>query len=172
LYAALIGQWLQNHPQTISNIGEPTLLTHRLNWELLMIRATIHDLEESWTGDMPRHFKYSTPELLKVLDDAALAAFRRVIEPLVTPRWVERLVENWLLAKDSRLEGKVIAFADFLSVLSFVVQEYESGNRNAFEHAQRLEEYMSLFKDTGYDAMRPLVEQSEVVVQEVFHAIA
>ncbi len=168
-YAALLGQWLQNNPQVVSTVtGEPEYLQHRLNWELLMVRASVHDLEECQSGDMPRHFKYSSQEMWTAAHKASVLAFQQVIEKLVTPEWAERLLGNWQLAKDSRLEGKVIAFADYLSVLAFIAQEYESGNRNAFEHAETLREYYHHFEDSGFDAMRPLIASVPSFIDSVF----
>lgn len=169
LYAALIGQWLQTNPQCIGrNLGEPQWLQHRLNWELLMVRASIHDLEESMSGDMPRHFKYATTALLEAHEAAALAGFDLMISKLVSPQWASRLRHNWMLAKDSRLEGKVIAFADYLSVLAFIAQEYESGNRNAFEHAEQLRAYQRSFECDRFEPLRPLIEQVPAFIDEVF----
>ncbi len=175
LYAALVGQWLQRNPHVHTMAGgEARTETHRLNWELLMIRAAVHDLEESATGDMPRHFKYATPALREAHEFAAEAAFKQVVSKLVSPGWAARLVLNWKLSKDSRLEGKVIAFADFLSVLSFISQECASGNENAFEHASSLVAYFELFThpDGRFDAFAELVEQTRPIVEELRRAFA
>lgn len=171
LYAALIGQWLQNNPLLVSSTTDkPQYLTHRLNWELLMVRAVVHDLEESHTGDCPRHFKYMNEALRVAHEEAAVKAFELVCRKLVSAEWAERLKNNWLLAKDSRLEGRVIAFADYLSVLAFIAQEYESGNRNAFEHAETLRAYYSHFEDSAFDALRPLIDQVPQFIDYIFNS--
>lgn len=167
-YAAMIGQWLQRHPQSCGDTtGDPWQLAHRLNWELLMVRAAIHDLEESRTGDMPRTFKYSTPALTTVHATAAAEAFKQIVDKLVSPGWADRLLQNWMCAKDSRLEGKVIAFADFLSVLSFITQEWESGNRNAVEHIEEMTRYFENFRSSEFAAIAPLVDAVEPLLKEV-----
>lgn len=171
LYAALIGQWLQRNPlQFVDSAGNEQRLVHRLSWERLMIRAVLHDLEEGRTGDMPRFFKHSTPALTAMLEDAATQAFSQIVGKLVDEDWANRLVRNWLVAKDDRLEGRVIAFADFLSVLAFIIQEMKSGNRDAVEHITELEGYYANFETDGYAALRPLVEQTGVIMRRFFHA--
>lgn len=89
-------------------------------------KAVLHDIEECRTGDIHRPFKYSHPELKQALDQAADIAVEQICERLFTPEGPDhprRLVYVWKTSKDDSLSGKILRLADFLSVLSFVMQE-------------------------------------------------
>jgi 5'-deoxynucleotidase YfbR-like HD superfamily hydrolase len=117
---------------------------YAINWRELMTRSVVHDMEEILTGDFPRPYKYSNDKLRAALEEAAPVAFYAVIKDIHTGANAfdinADLLEVWSNAKDDTTEGKIIAIADFLSALSFIVQEVQAGNRSMNGHNWTLRE--------------------------------
>lgn len=156
LYASLIGLWCEHN-----NI--------KLAWSSLMLRTMVHDMEEACSGDWPRHFKHSDDDLAANLDRVAKIAITRMSKRLTEmedPGTV--IIHLWTVAKDDTPEGRIVAFADFLSVLSYVSQEHMSGNVFAMEHVQHLDDYFEGFKNAGFDFIRPLVNQAGDFLRSLF----
>jgi len=150
-----------------------------IDWRALAIRLAIHDLEESLTGDMPRSFKYSDEHLLATMRDAEKFAMVEICNKVVggfehrpgERTWASTLLYLWETAKDDTHEGRIVAFADFLSVMSFIVQEKRSGNRDAEEHIASIRAYFNNFKSrTGskdpYAFLAPLIKEVGLIVEE------
>lgn len=155
LYASMIGLWCTRQGINVA-------------WSLLMVRAMVHDMEEACSGDWPRHFKHSDDELAANLDRVAKIAITRMSTRLVGENPRSTIITLWEQAKDDTLEGKITAFADFLSVLSYVAQEHMSGNVFAMEHVQHLDQYYEGFKSTDFDILRPLVDQAGEFLRRLF----
>jgi 5'-deoxynucleotidase YfbR-like HD superfamily hydrolase len=161
LYAFLIGTWCTRQGQKIM-------------WSMLMGKAMVHDAEEARTGDWPRHFKHSDDALAENLDRVAELATKQLIAKLTntfltsgdsTPHM---FVSLWKNAKSEGIEGDIVAFADFLSVLSYVSQEHLSGNRFVMEHVQQLDLYFKGFESERFDLIRPLVDQAGDLLRDLF----
>lgn len=134
-YALVLGHVLSNVEGV--NVDFGTMLTG----------AIVHDIDEAVSGDFIRHFKYQDPELHKRLDDASSklmeGAFSSTSEALTEP-----LYTGWRSAKqESTVEGDLVAFADFLSVLSYVMNEIDCGNRKLIEQLDDMYEYARSFYD-------------------------
>ena len=75
----------------------------------VLIRATVHDLEEAATGDVPRSFKYSDESLRQHLNEVALEGLRSVVNNLWDKKSLAgKIVECWQTAKDDSVEGKIL----------------------------------------------------------------
>src|SRR3990167_6610552 len=98
-----------------------------LDVNLAVQRALVHDIEESHSGDFIRTFKHSDPELSKAIDRAA-EKFAKSLFDEMSPKGSKNLLALWKNAKDRTLEGMLVEFADFLSVLSYVIRESQMGN--------------------------------------------
>jgi 5'-deoxynucleotidase YfbR-like HD superfamily hydrolase len=155
LYAALIGTW-------VTRQGIPVA------WGLLMMRTMVHDMEEACSGDWPRHFKHSDDDLAANLDRVAKIAITRMSTRLIGENPDSVIISLWEHAKDGTPEGRIVSFADFLSVLSYVSQEHMSGNVFAMEHVQHLDDYFEGFKNAGFDFIRPLVDQAGDFLRSLF----
>ena len=117
-----------------------------LDWRKLMVGSTLHDAEESVTGDFPRPYKYSSEKLKGELDNSAVEVTKEIMETLnSSPHVVNILNQYTIKAKDKEtIEGRIIALADFLSVVSYIYQEYLAGNHgvaSVIESGQSLREY-------------------------------
>jgi 5'-deoxynucleotidase YfbR-like HD superfamily hydrolase len=162
LYCMLIGEWCGSREQK-------TIAPLMVNMEKLMRRAVLHDLEESRSGDFPRPFKHSTHELHDMLERAGQIAFNQALGPTCEGKIPLKLVLSWAESKDTSFEGRILEFADFLSVLSFMYEEAGSGgNRSIMEHVAEMGKYFDKFKSDHYDFIRPLVDQAEVIMKGVF----
>lgn len=158
LYTLLIGTWLR--AQGVS-----------FNLELALSRAIVHDLEEARTGDMPRFFKHAEEETRVRLDDLGFKAFGVVVgavfdEPRGAAPIKTGLKALWKFAKDTdSVEGCLVAFADFLSVLSYLEEEAASGNLKLSEHVQGIQDYYNNFLHVEFNFLGDLVQQAGVLLR-------
>lgn len=135
----------------------------------LLRRAILHDMEEGRTGDFPRPFKYSSESLRQKLEEAAVGAFDYMAMAIHGPGTVAiRWSAEWSSAKDQSLEGRILAFADYLAVLSYLWLEIGANNITMRRHVDEMKKYMEEFKKTEFDFIRELVDQSEELFYEAF----
>lgn len=169
-YSLMIGRWYNNRPNRDPQDSP-------VNIGLLLTRALVHDLEEARSGDFPRLFKHSTPELKQILDQASEVALAQMLEPLLpgpdvpgpASREAKHMLEIWRTAKDDSLEGRIIEFSDFLSVLGFMLQERDSGgNRNIDQHVADMSAYYGKFRESRFDFLGELVYQCDDLMKEVW----
>jgi 5'-deoxynucleotidase YfbR-like HD superfamily hydrolase len=139
-------------------------------WRETLCKALLHDMEECRSGDLPRPFKFSRPELAKALDEASCFAMADVLT-----EWSEdkELLNHWLhwwknaKTRDT-LSGAIVAFADYLSCLSHIFQELEAGNFAMLDHTTDLEGYHAEFANETYRFIRPLVDEVRQLSEEIF----
>lgn len=143
---------------------------------VVLAQATIHDVEEARSGDIHRPFKYSTPELKAALDASADVAAQQVFGQLYPLEDVAddgssplRWLHLWSRAKDkSTYAGLIVRFADYLSVLSYVIQE---GPDAVYRLClDTMEGQFSEMEADRYDFIRPLVDAAARLSKDVFHA--
>jgi 5'-deoxynucleotidase YfbR-like HD superfamily hydrolase len=159
LYAVVILKWLKVYP---------TEKYEQPNAETVLARALLHDVDESQSGDFVRRFKHSDPELKDLLHRVSRRFVLKVmvqLDPCHTGPGTGdvgyTMVQHWDNAKDHTIEGRIVAFADYLSVLSYIAQELELGNRRMLETMSELSHYGASFNGSEYDFIRPLVEQAQ-----------
>lgn len=152
LFAMLIGRTLAVSEATIG---------------LILQKALIHDVEEAISADLPRPFKYSSPELKAAMDMAAGLAFKQATHNLIENEEGLKLEELWHNAKGGGVAGKIVAFADFLSVLSYLVLEAETGNKTIKRHVKELEEYANKFLDPEYGFLREYFNQAYEILKRI-----
>ena len=91
------------------------------------LKALLHDIEESMTGDLIRDMKYHNEEtreaIAAVEHEFALRIFNKLGQ--VGP-W---FLSWWINAKDETPTGRVVALADLLCVIMYVQHEWDLGNR-------------------------------------------
>lgn len=176
LYALLIARWVdENKTLPLGEDGHSVLLAN------LLQRAILHDLEEAISGDFPRNFKHSEPELEKMLATASQKAFEQLLTPIIDPPSseadaeettsdiVDEYIVSWLDSKDGTPEGRILEFADFLAVLSFMRQEgAATDNRIIERHVKEMDKYFENFLQSGWDFIRPLVQQAAEMMGEMF----
>lgn len=162
LYTMLICRWLEQ---------EQILETP---WSLQETRtaiesAILHDLEECVTGDLPRTFKHADQKLHDALNIAAQKCIVSVASTFSARKdYRDPLIALWRHAKGSSRPGRVVAFADFLSALSYLAQELWDHNDSMREHAASIRDYIDSFSGEEFDFIRSLVVQTEVLISEIF----
>lgn len=125
-------------------------------------KALVHDVDESVTGDFPRPFKYSSTDLRLKLEEAAGRATREFWEALFPEAGSKEIWEHctrWRNAKNSTREGRLVALADYLAVLSYLALEIKS-NPTMAEHHQTMLEYGEHFKGPEFDFVRQWVDEA------------
>lgn len=134
---------------------------------LLFAKTLLHDIDEAATGDVPRFFKYSDATLKNHLDEVAQKGVYQIAKKL----WdeastIDRIESHWKNAKDDTTEGKILEFADFLSVLSYAAEEIRSSNFTMREHLTSMVEYYEKFTTEDFNFIRPLVEEARTILFE------
>lgn len=120
-FVALISYYIC---QRLNNVGE------NLDTGLAVIKAIVHDIDESVTGDIPRITKYYNNEIHNALDDLSVLAVSGMVHCLD----LSSLFDHWDQAKLGR-EGAVVALADIVAVVNKVYEEVVSyGNTSMFGH--------------------------------------
>lgn len=157
-YAMAVALWLELNTEL------------RPNWRRLMMRCLVHDLDEGISGDFPRNFKYSSPELADMLGKAAEAACQTMLGDFMRPGILkDQLYHNWRCAKDRSTEGMILALADLLSVLSVTWLEAQLGNRLIIEQTRDLPGNLRAFAlDAQHFLLTPLVQEAEALAKELY----
>jgi len=139
----------------------------KLNEYKILSRALLHDLDEAATGDVPRFFKYSDPALKTHLDEVAAKGVDQIAGKLWdAPSSVCAVTDIWKNAKNDTPEGKILEFADFLSVLSYSWEEVRQSNIIMKEHLTDMVGYYQRFTTKDFDFLRPLIEDARAVLFE------
>ena len=157
-YSLMIAWWVENNHQGFG-LGAP------LNTTELLTKALLHDIDEAATGDIPRFFKYSDSALKDHLDVVALQGVTMIAEKLwAEPSAVAEFTFDWKEAKCDTPEGRILEFADFLSVLLYAAEEIRSSNFTMREHLQSMVEYYEKFTTKDFDFIQPLVEEARKIL--------
>lgn len=137
----------------------------KIDWHVLIGSLLLHDAEEANSGDFPRAFKYSSPELKRMLDRAAEVSAEKVLTSLD----VSGLYMTWFSSKDeTNIEGRIVRLADFLSAISYLMQEVQAGNRFILEKENLIRPYANLFIcNPKYDLFKDLWPGIEEVVTQL-----
>jgi 5'-deoxynucleotidase YfbR-like HD superfamily hydrolase len=155
LYAELYEQYKfsvhrDNKTQTIRK--EHGILLPKIDYQILLQRVIIHDLDECLSGDFLRKFKYSTPEVHKAIRGATKTLATKLFDQIVPGDSTAKKAwfATWDHDKANDVEGRILEWCDFLSVVSYSVTEVRMGNRNF---------YAILSECLGY--MREVVDKPE-----------
>lgn len=151
-----------------------------IDYGKMLARALLHDLDESISGDFIRHFKYTDPELHSMLDEASRKLMKQeAFLDLFTAKYactedgkglIKQLYTYWNDAKLSGIEGDIVAFADFLSVLSYVMNEIDCGNHKLIQQLDDMYEYAESFNKRGifqdYEEPKRWLQQVMFILNE------
>ncbi len=160
LYAMFISRWVDTNSSM--NFDSDCQIE-------VLRRCLLHDIDECRTGDFQRPFKYRRPELKEAMDDAAAEEFSEAIAQIFPEdeRYVRLLSLDWQDAKDDTIVGCIVAFADYLSVISHLYAEVSCANLSVMQHYKSLCQYTHRFDDHKFDFIRPLVDQTRVIFDEM-----
>jgi len=110
-----------------------------LDYRKMFVASIVHDNDEAITGDILRRMKYSVPGLKKILNDYSFSVMQSMSKVLGVD-----IHQQWLDAKDSSVEGRIVMLADLLSVINFVYTEVMLGNKFAEYIVDELRHTMTL----------------------------
>jgi len=137
-YATLIANEIES-----KFFGDEGLNSMKIDWKTLMMCVLNHDIDEPVMGDLMRHVKRSNPELHRMWNIECEKAVKSVSKKLVGDNTI---FEYWKEDKNPQtIEGNIIAIADVLSVVSYIYEEYQLGNRKVTEILFNAAEYLVSF---------------------------
>ncbi len=127
--------------------------------------ALLHDIEECLTGDFLRSFKYSDVKLSIAIKDASGSQATKVIAELA-PHRAHEYVELWKHAKAGHLSGRVVRYADFLSVVAYLCKEAALGNQYAIKMMDtELTAYWQNFDNAAWQLFQPMHHQVKSIIE-------
>jgi 5'-deoxynucleotidase YfbR-like HD superfamily hydrolase len=105
---------------------------HQIEFDILLVGALVHDIDETMSGDIIRSFKHTNQGVLQAIKEASKENVKRLLDPDIWGETVSNdLTAAWTHAKESRLEGAIVSFADQLAVILYCIGERRQGNQNA-----------------------------------------
>ena len=113
----------------------------------------MHDIEESFTGDVNSLAKRETPELDSLLRVAGNEAVRDRICAILPDEVADMLSNHWLKAKGDGIEGQIVHVADLLSITLYAMEEELLGNKAMPVIRMRSLDWI---EELGYDWLQPL----------------
>ncbi len=119
-----------------------------VNCSKVCLKATLHDLEESMTGDIIRTFKYKSKEFREQSKKTERVL---VAESLLKglPRNIQsEIFDEWKDSKDLSIEGRIVAFCDLLSVVAYCDEELKLGNVHLKSIKHETQKYFDEFLET------------------------
>lgn len=166
LYAMLLCRWVNKQSVTTGQLSSDPIVAREL---IVLQRCLLHDLDETRTGDFQRPFKYKNEKLRLAIEEAAGEEFVEAVRGIFPedPIFAHQAHDSWRNAKDDTPEGAIVAFADYLSVMSHLYAEIKCANVSVMQHYKQLMEYTSKFDDSRFDFLRPLVDQVKILVHEM-----
>lgn len=126
----------------------------------LLSRALVHDLDESMTGDFLRYVKYGHPDLKRALDEVSVSMIEKMSAELSV-----QLLPHWKNAKADDIEGHIIAVVDLARVISYVNEEYATGNTHVLHILSECCEYIDEFSKEHPDS--PVVPYAQAIISWV-----
>ena len=97
----------------------------KVNMELALRKAALHDTEESFTSDIPWNMKHITPEVYATYQDAIKVKIDKVYDGSITAQSYHKI---GMECKDG-LEGAIVGVADMMELSVYLYEEYNKGNK-------------------------------------------
>lgn len=161
LYCFFIYRWCkQGHP------------CPEISLEKLLTRALVHDLDEAWSGDLPRPFKHSDPELRRMLESVVSRFLYAGVQEVLPGSTGGDVIQAWSRGKDDSYEGLILTFADFLAFVSHMAVESSFTNVTMSIHEEETRKYLAIFDDCKFNFIRPLVQEAQRITREILAEIA
>jgi 5'-deoxynucleotidase YfbR-like HD superfamily hydrolase len=129
----------------------------------LLTASLMHDLDESLSGDFLRTVKYGVPGLKTLLDGASEGFLHRIEKQLGVD-----ILQDWKTAKDASLEGGILAIADLLAVVSYVLEEFSGGNRHLLDLLPEVDSYLESLEELVPSQLWGYLQESRMLVQDYY----
>jgi len=137
---------------------------YRIDVGLLLSRALLHDLDEVFSGDFIRMFKHHNEDVNREINCAATELVANFLQNY--PAGDQRL-EYWEKSKEEDIEGRILGFADFLSVVSYIWQEIHAGNVIMLQHLPELEKFARSFTDPSWKFLAGYLFEAVELIKEM-----
>lgn len=141
-YSMLLGNWLEDRGFSV-------------DWRKLHGETLCHDIEEALMTDIPRFVKRATPELFEAVQQASAEKVHEIAAELGD----QSVVDHWRSAKGKNREGRILAVADLMSAISYVIHEVNIGNWLLTQSARWEDYVLSFLDDQSYRELWPIVEE-------------
>ena len=143
------------HQGSVSMMG--VMLGVKLNYfgedfdiGMIALKASLHDIDEIGTGDIPRPTKYAKESITQDLNNLAKISVKNIFDSI----GIEDAYDLWETSKEGR-NGKIVGLCDGLAVLCKVHQEAcLFGNKVIIGHAGPIKIMLSKKFDIAIDACR------------------
>lgn len=125
LHSCGLHRVLSRHMNVEANVQELQILR----------KALIHDVGECVSGDLVRTFKYSNPDLTKIINVAEDAMVEKYL-----PEGIKAIITSSESPneQDHKYEKAVVKAADFVSLFHFMNREHARGNREITPFLNRM----------------------------------
>ena len=123
----------------------------------LVQKALLHDIEEQFTGDIIRPVKHYSIQMSNLLEEIVEGSVHLLFDEIC--RDSTYCFNLWKNAKSGDIEGRIVRYADFLSVLSYLHEESSRGNQLPTDIVNSLAQYAEIFNDSCYDFLSDLRDQ-------------
>jgi len=120
----------------------------KINIDKTVTKAIVHDLEEALTGDIIRSFKYKNDNFRKMSKDIESSLMENEILDGFNKVQKNIIFSNWRNSKDNTIEGRVVAFSDILTVVSYCKEENNLGNKHLHSVSTQTKQYFNDFLRT------------------------
>jgi 5'-deoxynucleotidase YfbR-like HD superfamily hydrolase len=136
----------------------------------VLSKALVHDMDECFSGDMIRMFKYSDP-ILKMEVNKACETFMSMLSSDIAESYVrDSIYADWFESKNER-EGSIVAFADYLSVLSYIHQEIDLGNHRMERQVPELKKFHGYFREEKFEFLKEYIDTAGEILNEIDECI-
>lgn len=116
------------------------------------LKATLHDWEESMTGDIIRSFKYKSKKFREQSKEIENALVTESLLMGLSHNVKKKIFKEWTTSKDLSIEGRIVAFCDLLSVVAYCDEELRLGNVHLKHIKEDTKKYFDEFLETIKDA--------------------
>lgn len=141
---AKVSRWSQAHchknESTLEHTGAVVLIALKIATdfpeaclEKVLVRAAVHDMEETITGDIMTPVKYANSTITK-----AIKEFEDTSAKQVSQIFGEWSYKAWRDAKDDTLEGDIIKIADKAAVVYKFRHELALGNKGFEQYEENI----------------------------------
>ncbi len=98
-----------------------------IDFEAVLRHAIVHDIDEAFTGDIIRPFKYANPNLKTLMDQVTSESLRKNLENTPTG---QNMFSDWCTSSNyPSLEHNIVKVADLWSCVHYGYRELQLGNK-------------------------------------------
>ncbi len=130
----------------------------------LLCRALVHDIDEVFSGDFIRMFKHDNSIINSAIDATSSKLTEKFFESYPAG---DRLFKYWQESKGDDIEGQILAYSDFLSVVSYIWQELNAGNVIMKQQLSELRKFAELFAGYEYAFLNEYTKGVQLLLDEM-----